>query len=115
MRVINYVLIYKKQILNIVKSIIENNKKQFYELQNSCSIRFEDVLREMKEYGEVHFIQIPDEGFGLAYVYDVSNNKKRIELPLWTEEEGVSDLYIYFICSYGDNKKEIEVYDIHVP
>jgi hypothetical protein len=124
MHLTDYVLIYKDRIREIVNSIITKNEKLFYELQTRHFVSFhenlfDDVMRVIQEYGEYEektFIQIPDEGFERARVYETAyDGKKRIQLPLWTKEEGESDLWIYFLCSDNANYIDIEVYDIYVP
>jgi uncharacterized protein YjaG (DUF416 family) len=109
------VAIYKENIMMIIDSIIKKDKKLFYDSQAGGSIKFEDVMREIQEYGAITLIPVPDEEFAWADIYKTSNGKEWIELPLWTKEEGMSDLYIYFICSHDNDYIEIRVADIHIP
>jgi hypothetical protein len=123
MLITNYILLYKDIIKQIINSIIDKDRSRFYELQTCQSDEFDnnlfdDVMRAIQEYGEYEektFIAIPDKGFELAEIYDTLYGKKRIELPLWTKEEGESDLWIYFICPEDTNQREIRVYGIRVP
>jgi hypothetical protein len=72
-------------------------------------------MRVIQEYGEITIIKIPDEDSNCAEIYEILEGEERVELPLWTNEEGKSDLYIYFLCSYNNSQSKIEVCNIYVP
>ncbi|QXH44774.1 hypothetical protein KSS93_18015 [Pseudomonas xanthosomatis] len=72
-----------------------------------------DLERVMLEYGNT-FIAPPENFFDYAECYDFEDGTGyQIEIPLWTLEEGRSDLVV--TIELNNNSKEISISDLRVP
>jgi hypothetical protein len=68
------------------------------------------------DYGR-QLVLPPDEAFGVMDVVEVRNAKPRrwsVTMPLWTREEGRSDLSLELTLIAGAQAFAIELDDIHV-
>jgi hypothetical protein len=73
---------------------------------------------ELKEALQVHgrtIIALPDEAFRLAEVYPVKgqNATWAVDVPLWTAEEGRSDLVLSLTVSDSQDGVRLEIDDLH--
>lgn len=71
-------------------------RRDFRSLENDGRIgrvTVEDLARVLDAYGGT-FVQIPDSEWSLAEAYDIEGkpNTWLVDVPLWTKEEGMSDL-----------------------
>ncbi|MDR1325169.1 MAG: hypothetical protein LBK00_03940, partial [Treponema sp.] len=77
-------------------------------------INITDLENIVKEYGKT-IIPLLEEAFSLANVYNIEKeNRMDIYIPLWTKEEGRSDLTLSLICYLKDNNPIIEINDLEV-
>lgn len=133
---------YKLLISAIISAIAQGDEGLFNSLVSEPDASFQDVQRVIEEYGNIHIIPLPDEGFDRAYAFarpetpleDLADQVTipyaqaaayclsyappgtiRLEMPLWTKEEGESDLWIYFHCSHIDGVAKVSVAGIYVP
>jgi hypothetical protein len=73
-----------------------------------------DLAKAVREYGRT-LVPLPDNAFAMAEVYDIgSNGRTDVYLPLWTKEEGRSDLTLFVSCFSGNGEPVIEVNDLRV-
>lgn len=75
-------------------------------------IGIDDLKRIVAEYGRT-IIPLPDEAFAEAEVYTVGD-RLDIYIPLWTKEEGRSDLTLSLSCCMADGASRVEIDDLHV-
>ena len=75
-----------------------------------------DLARVLNEYGRT-VVPLPDAGVAEVDVFRPFTDEKRwlIEFPLWTREEGRSDLCLYLIVLEQDGQKVGYIDDIRVP
>ncbi|MDR0713006.1 MAG: hypothetical protein LBF89_01905 [Bacteroidales bacterium] len=74
-------------------------------------IELENII---KEYGKT-IIPLPEEAFNIANIYNIEReDRMNIYIPLWTKEEGRSDLTLSLICHLKNNKPTIEINDLEV-
>ena len=59
-------------------------------------------------------IPLPSEAFELAEVYRIDETRLDIYLPLWTHEEGRSDLTLCLSCHTTSTDIRVEVNDLRV-
>lgn len=59
-------------------------------------------------------IPLPSEAFELAEVYRIDETRLDIYLPLWTPEEGRSDLTLCLSCYTIGSNTQVEVNDLRV-
>lgn len=72
----------------------------------------DDTLEVIHQYSK-HLIDIPSEGWGLVNVYPINQQKDvyDMDIPLWTVEEGRSDLMLQIHVDHGITK----ILDVLVP
>lgn len=70
------------------------------------------TFEAIRQYGN-HLIDIPSDGWSLVDVYFINGQKEvyDIDVPLWTKEEGRSDLMLKIHVNHGT----IKILDILVP
>lgn len=73
------------------------------------------ISAAISEYGRT-LVPLPDEAWPLIEVYEQTGNPDRIALdvPLWTEEEGRSDLTLSLRATKLDSGYRVEIDDLHV-
>ena len=70
--------------------------------------------RVLKEYG-CSIAPLPDNALSLAETYNIaSKNRLDVYFPLWTKEEGRSDLTLFLSCFVKNGKPYIEINDLQV-
>ena len=76
----------------------------------------EELAKAIDDYGR-SLAAIPDHGWDLADSYEIEGrpNSWAIDLPLWTQEEGRSDLTLSISAERRDDGSVVlEVDDLHV-
>lgn len=70
------------------------------------------IIEVLQQYGR-HLIPIPQTGWNLADIYAIENQENNfdIDIPLWTMEEGRSDLMLKINVNHG----AVKILDILVP
>lgn len=73
----------------------------------------EGIKRAVETYPYT-VIPLPSEAFELAYAYRINETRLDIYLPLWTHEEGRSDLTLCLSCHTTSTDIRVEVNDLRV-
>jgi hypothetical protein len=74
------------------------------------------MARAINQYGR-QFVMPPEDAFEFMVVIEVRDTQPRrwsVAMPLWTREEGRSDLSLELTIIRGKESFEIELDDIHV-
>ena len=75
------------------------------------SVPISDLRRVIEEYGTT-IMPIPEAAFEQALCYQISDGQVDIYIPLWSEEEGQSDLTLSLSCFQNEHK--IQINDLEV-
>ena len=102
---------YIERVQNYVACLASKDYQAGYELTLSESVPIQDILRVIEEYG-CTIIPLPAKAFDMALFYQISDKQVDIYIPLWSEEEGQSDLTLSLSCFNNDNK--IKINDLEV-
>jgi hypothetical protein len=110
------------EIEAIVRSVIWQLVSKDYEglvKRCPCSPMTADEIRSaIQQYGRT-FIMPPTSGYErLLHTYQIENTEYpawHIEAPLWTEQEGRSDLEISLRIELKDETPQITIRSVHVP
>lgn len=63
----------------------------------------------------VHLADLPDQAFELAHVYQIGGQPVyAVDLPLWTVEEGQSDLTLQVTVTFTTDRAVVSIDDLHV-
>ena len=104
------VLDFKPEIEKIVQKIANDC---FGEIETS-ETSADDLQRVLREYG-CSIVPLPDNALSLAETYHIANeNRLDVYLPLWTKEEGRSDLTLFVSCFMKNGKSFVEINDLRV-
>ena len=109
------------EIEAIVRSVIWQLVSKDYEgLIKRCprsSWTANEIRIAIEEYGRT-FVMPPTSGYEkLLHRYEVENTEDptwHVEAPLWTEEEGRSDLELLLRIVLGDGAPQIMIQSVHV-
>ncbi len=102
------------EIKNIVYLISLKKYKEIESKKYNGRVQVSDLERVINEYG-CEIIPLPDSAIDLSESYFIeSNNSLDVYLPLWTKEEGRSDLTLSVSCYIKDNKPFVEIDDLRV-
>lgn len=71
------------------------------------------IDREILLYGR-DLIELPDDSRALVSVYDAYDGTKAVDVPLWTKEEGRSDLTLQVTATPVDDGWRLEIDGVHV-
>ncbi len=74
----------------------------------------DDLARVIREYGR-SLVELPEAAFKLANAYAVVDGSLTIDVPLWTAEEGRSDLELRVEATNVDGRWAVIVSDLLVP
>ncbi|MFJ8461722.1 hypothetical protein ACIQ57_21730 [Lysinibacillus xylanilyticus] len=101
----------------ISETIADLSKENYNKIEEDGRlgrINIDDLKRVITEYG-CEIIPLPDRAFNLAEIYYIAAGKRLdIYLPLWTKEEGRSDLTLSFSGQRNNNQLKIEFNDLRV-
>ena len=106
------------KFMDPIRSLVETLVKgQFDQLERDgrSGRLFSHELKEaLQAYGRT-LIALPDEAFRLAEVYPVTgqNATWAVDVPLWTAEEGRSDLTLSVTVSDSQDGVRLEIDDLH--
>ncbi len=106
-------------IRELIHELVEKNYKQLEVDGRSGKLMAKDIETIIMQYGR-QLIDLPNNGFNVSgsgcVLIKGTNNQWNIDLPLWTLEEGQSDLYIFLHCRKTPSTKLVfEITDLYVP
>jgi hypothetical protein len=86
----------KEPVRQVVMLLVAGKYAELEILTHGVRLKAKDIAAAVSDYGR-KLIQPPDEAFGLMNVVEVQNARPKqcsIAMPLWTREEGRSDLTV---------------------
>ncbi|MDR1626298.1 MAG: hypothetical protein LBT33_07125 [Spirochaetia bacterium] len=106
--------LFKEKIKNLVIDLSNKNYKKIEIEKANGRINIMDLENAIKEYGKT-IIPLAEEAFEIAHIYKIEKeNRMDIYMPLWTKEEGRSDLTLSILCYLKNNQPSIEINDLEV-
>lgn len=106
----------QREVSEIIRLLVERQFKQLETLTNGVRLPAEQIQTAVDQYGRTLVVP-PSDAFKLMDVVEVHGrhpSQWSITMPLWTKEEGRSDLSIELTITQGTEKFHIELDDIHV-
>lgn len=102
-------------VSQLVSKLVNRNYDGIKPEEYCNGITGEDIQRSIKEYGRT-LVDLPNQAFELADWYESSDapNTWILEIPLWTKEEGRSDLTLTVIVTFDNDRVIIRIADLHV-
>jgi hypothetical protein len=101
-------------IRTLVEMLVKGNFDQLERDGRSGRLSSHELKEALQGYGRT-LIALPDEAFRLVEVYPVKgqNATWAVDVPLWTAEEGRSDLTLSLTVSDNQNGVRLEIDDLH--
>jgi len=106
------------KFIDPIRALVETLVKgQFDQLERdgrSGRLSSHELKEALQAYGRT-IITLPDEAFHLAEVYPVKGQHATwaVDVPLWTAEEGRSDLTLSLTVSDRQDGVQLEIDDLH--
>jgi hypothetical protein len=105
---------FKETIKTLVTDLSNKNYNKIEMEKINGHVSIMELENIIKEYGRT-IIPLPEEAFEIANIYTIEKeNRMDIYIPLWTKEEGRSDLTLSIICHLENNKPIIRINDLEV-
>lgn len=106
----------QEQIELLLRLLAEKQYDEIEKITNGVRLPAEQIRSAVEQYGRT-VVQPPSEAYELMDVIEVKSAKPprwSITMPLWTKEEGRSDLSIEVTAIKEPSKIVMELDDIHV-
>ena len=106
--------VLEKIVFMILKLLVEKDYQELEKHSKGIRLSAQDIERTIKEYNCQLIIPPPD-GYELMDVIEVRGDEKwSIVMPLWSQEEGRSDLSIELTLIKDGDSFKFEIDDLHV-
>ncbi|MGC3989089.1 MAG: hypothetical protein QM796_05275 [Chthoniobacteraceae bacterium] len=103
-------------VRHIIALIVSGDFLAIVELTRGIRISSEEISRTLSDYGRT-IVMPPENAFEQLNVVEVKGACPRqfsVYMPLWTQQEGRSDLTMELTVKASENGMEVELDDIHV-
>jgi hypothetical protein len=106
----------KDPVLKVIEHLVAGEFAELESLTNGRRLNAQEIGKAVTDYGR-KLVLPPEDAFRLIDVVEVKNAGPRrwsVTMPLWTREEGRSDLAIEVTLIADHENLRIELDDIHV-
>lgn len=106
----------KEPVFQVVTLLVAGRYAELEALTHNVRLTAKEMATAVADYGR-KLILPPDSGFKLMDVVEVKSTQPKkwsITMPLWTQEEGRSDLTAEITVIERQNGFAIELDDVHV-
>jgi hypothetical protein len=106
----------KEPVYQVIALLVAGKYAELETLTHGVRLKAKDIATAVADHGK-RLVSPPDDGFKLMNVVEVKNARPRqwsIATPLWTQEEGRSDLTVELTLIERQNSFVIELDDLHV-
>ena len=99
----------------LVEALVEGHFDQLERDGRSGRLSSHELKEALKAYGRT-IITLPEEAFNFVDIYPVKGRQATwaVDVPLWTAEEGRSDLTLSLTVSESRERVRLEIDDLHV-
>lgn len=107
--------ILETAIRNLVKDLAAGNYERITSDGCNSRLSIQELSVAISEYGRV-LTSLPEDAFKIIDCYPLKGvrNEWAIDVPLWTKEEGRSDLTLSLTAKVINKHVIIEIDDLHV-
>lgn len=102
--------------MRVIELLVAGDYQLVANLTKGTRLTTEDIGQAIRRYGRT-LVNSPEEQSSMMDVVEIRDSERRrwsIRVPLWTKEEGRSDLTLELTAIEGDDLIELELDDIHV-
>lgn len=107
---------FQQRLLDLVKLLVAGKYSEAEKMTNGVRLNSQEIAKAIEDYGR-HLVLPPTDAFELMDVVEIRNAappRWSVTMPLWTREEGRSDLSLEVTMIGSKNTFEVELDDIHV-
>jgi len=107
---------FKEPVRQIIDLLVAKKYAELASLTHGVRLPVEEIGSAVADYGR-ELVSVPEDAFGLMDVVEVKNALPRrwaVTMPLWTQEEGRSDLSVELTLIESGTSFIVELDDIHV-
>jgi len=107
----------KKIVAQIMAMLAAGKYEQIVALTHGVRLSAEEIGNVLQDYGG-EFIEPPDRAYSALDIVkvktEIAPDKYSVQMPLWTSEEGMSDLTMDITIEFLNAKIKVELNDIHM-
>jgi hypothetical protein len=106
----------RRPVRDVIELLTAGRFKDIEILTNGSRLNAMDIAKAITDYGR-QLVMPPEDGYELMDVVEVRDSappRWSIRIPLWTREEGRSDLSLELTVSQRSNGFDVELDDIRV-
>ncbi len=106
----------RQPVGKVIELLAAGRYAEIETLTKGVRLSAQEVAKAISDYGRQLVIP-PEDAFGLMDVVEIRNAQPprwSVTMPLWTREEGRSDLSLELTLIRGQKALDIEIDDIHV-
>ena len=106
----------RQPVRQFIEHLVAGKYAELETLTHGQRLNAQEMAKAISDYGR-QLVLPPDDAFGLMDVVEVRDSQPRqwsVTMPLWTHEEGRSDLSIEVTLIKVEKGFRIELDDIHV-
>ena len=103
-------------VARIIALLVTAEYGQIVELTGGVRMSAEEIGSTISDYSRT-LVNPPENAYQLLDVIRVNNTAREqysVRMPLWTEQEGRSDLTLDLMVTASDDQPAVELHDIHV-
>jgi hypothetical protein len=106
---------FRDPIRFLVEELVQGHFAQLEQDGRNGRLSAAELQDTLREYGRT-IITLPDEALNLADVHAIAGQKTcwAVDMPLWTAEEGRSELTLSLTISETRDGMQLEIDDLHV-
>ncbi len=106
----------RKSVTQVLRLLVAGQFDELEVLTNGVRLSSEEIGKAVSGYGKM-LVLPPEDGFRLMEIIEIKNAQPKrwsITMPLWTQEEGRSDLTMEMTVIERQEGIAVELDDIHV-
>jgi hypothetical protein len=103
-------------ISKIIALLAAVRYEDIFNLTGGVRMSIHEIQTAINDYGRT-IVLPPDSAYSLLDIVAVKNvpfDQYSVRMPLWTKEEGRSDLTLEVTCKFFEEREEVELDDIRV-
>jgi len=105
----------RERIAKLVEDLAAGRLRLLVDDGRAGRLSEDELRRAVEDYGRT-LVPLPEEAWGLIEIYEQTENPdvSSLDVPLWTIEEGQSDLTLSISVTKSESGISIAVDDLHV-
>jgi hypothetical protein len=106
----------RELVAQVIHLLVHKEYEQLFKLTNGVRLSTQEITQAIEDYGRI-LIEPPDQAFDFMDIIQVQSDLDMcwsITMPVWTQEEGRSDLSVELTVTDNGNHFTIELDDLHV-